>query len=79
MTNAHDYHGNFSVFLSSYRNMIFNQSGRVNSLGYFLNRHAVTLNCAFKYNYHAVIKSFHLECQLLLDMLDGPLILRLLG
>ena len=36
MTNARDY-DNFCVFLSSYRNTIFNQSTRVFSLGYFLN------------------------------------------
>ena len=36
MTNARDY-DNLCVFLSSYRNTIFNQSTRVFSLGYFLN------------------------------------------
>ena len=34
VTNARDY-DNFFVFLSSYRNTIFNQSARVFSLGYF--------------------------------------------
>ena len=35
VTNARDY-DNFFVFLSSYRNTIFNQSARIFSLDYFL-------------------------------------------